>query len=342
MRIKLTLLMGMLLGMGWMALVHADVVSDDLNQIEVGRSPAAETAGAETTRADAEPPTEKQQAFESASVAFVNPDQPARQHEFEVYSEGYWYNYQETVGGDSFAGTEGDYRSVGLSYTYRPAKVNAFFEDTVNMFRLEGRMARGKVDYAGTGEWGGLDDRTYEVRGLMGKDLYWQGVRWTPYTGFGYRYLANKMSEIPARIIDGQWYASGYDRISRYSYLPFGFDVQKRLPAQWSVGMNMEYNLLIQGHQESHLEDMKDKNGDSLGFPNLVNDQHQGYGLRGSIKIMKEVSHVGLFVEPFVRYWDIEDSGVGCVNSSLGYGSACGLEPSNRTKEIGMKAGLHF
>ena len=104
----------------------------------------------------------------------------------------------------------------------------------------------------------------------------------------------------------------------------------------------MEYDVLIQGKQTSHFEDEKTIAGDSTGYNSSENDQQEGYGLRGSIKVMKEINRVGFFVEPFVRYWDIETSDVDIITSSTGYPSYYTWEPSNTTKEIGVRAGLHF
>ncbi len=45
---------------------------------------------------------------------------------------------------------------------------------------------------------------------------------------------------------------------------------------------------------------------------------------------------VDFVMEPFARYWHIQDSDVSCTVDT------CGLEPKNRTWEFGIRAGVRF
>ena len=56
---------------------------------------------------------------------------------------------------------------------------------------------------------------------------------------------------------------------------------------------------------------------------------------------MKETETVNLFIEPFVRYWKIDDSDI----SPVTYGGVLvgfGLEPENNSTEVGVRAGINF
>ena len=92
----------------------------------------------------------------------------------------------------------------------------------------------------------------------------------------------------------------------------------------------MEYDWFLGGRQYSHLED-------APGYSQtLYNKQSRGYGLRGAFKLAREGELLEFFIEPFVRYWHIEDSELNC-SSEL-----CGLEPNNRTEEYGARLGVKF
>jgi hypothetical protein len=61
--------------------------------------------------------------------------------------------------------------------------------------------------------------------------------------------------------------------------------------------------------------------------------QNTGYGLRLSGKVSKKIdAKTSVFIEPFIRYWDIANSDI--IN---GY-----LEPKNNTVEYGAKIGVSF
>ena len=283
--------------------------------------------------------------------SLVKPAAWTKKHTFDGGIEVYRYAYKEIVQGAFFAGTKGDYTGLFANYTYRPQRAAASLDAYPTMYRFEGRFASGRVDYTGTGTWDGLKDYMCEARGLIGYDyLPLPSLRVTPYAGLGFRYLNNGLDAIPARTIDGIDYPSGYDRESRYFYLPLGGEVEKILSGRWTVGMSFEYDLLLRGEQISHFEDMKDPAGQSLGYDPTTNRQNKGRGLRGAVKFTREFSRNAFYVEPFIRYWDIDDSkpsymtqgGQKVADPDNPGQFIQGLEPANTTREIGVKMGLTF
>ena len=71
-----------------------------------------------------------------------------------------------------------------------------------------------------------------------------------------------------------------------------------------------------------------------------MNNQDDGYGLRGSIKLIKMGKKQVYVFEPYIRYWNIE-------NSETVFGLLEGApydiwEPKNRTTEIGLAFRVRF
>jgi len=132
----------------------------------------------------------------------------------------------------------------------------------------------------------------------------------SPYLGFGYRYLEDKGDADPA----------AYKREQVYYYLPIGADWKKTLSPTWSLAFNTEVDVLLRGENTTHLSDKMKFRQDS------------GYGLRFAAKVEKNLQSVGIFAEPFFRYWDIDKS-----NVKYGF-----LEPKNKTTEFGLRVGFSF
>lgn len=189
------------------------------------------------------------------------------------------------------------------------------------------RIASGNVDYQsnGTGSARGNPDRYFEVRGLVGMDRVFEESSLSPYTGFGYRYLYD---DIRGASSSG---AVGYRRESNYYYLPIGLVYRKAFNDRSSLMGTLEYDQLLLGQQVSKLSDT------GLGYSDVTNDQHDGYGLKFSLKYQAAAWTVG----PYLYYWDIAQSNTAILyqyGSPIGYG----WEPANNTIETGMMAVWQF
>ena len=85
----------------------------------------------------------------------------------------------------------------------------------------------------------------------------------------------------------------------------------------------MEVDFLLNGQQNSN------------GIPvlgDIENNQDSGYGLRASVKFQKHWEKSDFIIEPFVRYWNIDDSDI--VNGVI--------EPANETTEFGIHLSLMY
>lgn len=247
---------------------------------------------------------------------------------FEIGTDIYSFSYTE----DIF-----DLEEKGLMYgvygifTLRPSDDDGMDMEIVDVYQVEGRFNYGKVDYESrpSGTIDDITDYTLELRGLLGKDMpLGQRFLLTPYIGLAYRYLnddtGGMISSTGAR---------GYERESRYFYLPVGAELAAQVTSQWKVSVKGEYDVFLQGEQTSKLSDV-------AGFADLENDQESGFGFRVSGKLSYMAENYEFFVEPFYRYWHIEDS-----NLSTSIGSVfitTGYEPENETQEIGGRIGVKF
>ena len=256
---------------------------------------------------------------------------------FELGTEYYTYKYTEVIG-VKVTGKKGGL--VG-SYTSRPwenQRIKSFKDifsgkNKINMFKVEGRLSYGAVDYSGSGTWGGIPDWNFEGRVLVGDDIpVMSATRLTPYLGFGYRHLFNKFSVAPARNVEGIDYSSGYDRLSNYFYIPVGLEAETHLTSHWSLGLKSEFDFFLWGKQISKLDKSVDKNDVNAGFPRVNNDQKKGLGWRASARLTRESEKFDIFAEPFFRYWHISDS----VADNGFY------EPNNKTWECGINTGVKF
>ena len=108
----------------------------------------------------------------------------------------------------------------------------------------------------------------------------------------------------------------------------------KILPGGWALAAEAEFDYLWYGKQYSDLNDANPL------FPDLSNEQDQGYGIRGAVRIEKKLTASSVFFEPFIRYWNISQSDD--TFFSAGGTLYRGYEPKNNTTEIGAAVGLKF
>lgn len=230
-------------------------------------------------------------------------------------------------------------QGISILYTRRSVLSGDVSESDRSFASLEFRYMTGKVDYHG-GRFDGTPLTLYNL-----KDYYFEGVlrvgaaydlneNWElwPYLGFGWRQLRNHLEE------GGP---GGYLRESTYWYLPIGLNTRFHTESGWNFVLNGEFDWLLKGTQYSGEMDL----GEPIGtLDGNTNAQNQGYGVRISLKAEKSLGKIGLFVEPFWRYWHIQNSSIGgkdLINYPGWYLDGF-YEPKNYTHEYGLKAGITF
>ena len=330
---------------GWAGFFTRDPVSKALDNYEADRNIARDQMTVKVDQGgENEQPAVSAQGVRSA-------DGTKKKHktlETESGVESYAYQYRETVGGERFMRLKGVFYGIYLNSTFRPNQLDPFYSDLMNFFRFEIRYAWAHLNYdGGVQDNAGnhvadlslshVPDSVLETRLLVGKDLSWQGVDFTPYSGLGFRYLTDDSSDTFGSFtyLGIDYNINGYLRKSYYFYLPFGIDISKSLAQSWQIGWNVEYDYFIQGTQKSYVE--------SENYSVPTNRQDKGYGMRTSFRLEKTTPNFGFQIEPFYRFWNIENSefvqtgpcvpNVGCPGA---------IEPSNTTHEIGVKLGLTF
>jgi hypothetical protein len=205
--------------------------------------------------------------------------------------EIYRFEYEESGIQDT-----GTFYGVVFGYIYRgwiPDTDMEKIKASRKMLAMEFRYAGGEVDYDGQLMSGtpyrisNIPDKTFEARLLIGPDLLRKKHLSTFYTGVGYRYLLDDSTSDPA----------GYERESNYLYLPVGYQFHQFTDAPWSIAATIEGDLLLLGVQKT-----------DLGFLDVNNDQHTGLGFRTAVKFQNQSDDYIFSIEPFFRYWDIDDS----------------------------------
>jgi hypothetical protein len=251
-----------------------------------------------------------------------------KNYTWELGPEISYFAYEEP----HFAETRGFLPGIAGSFTYHDSL----------MLKAEGRYSFGSLYYTSpvSGTMDKIPDHIWEVRGLSGYDFSLQaGAILTPYIGIGYRYLNdNSAGKVTSQ---GD---SGYERESNYYYSPVGVKFNTNSKTGWSTEATVEYDIFWWGKQISHLSDV------NLGFNDIENRQHRGYGLRGSIAFQtnaedsdydERTDEFAYSIEPFIRYWNIRDSQLAEV-TFMGSIIGVGLEPGNHSTEYGINLLVRF
>ncbi len=270
------------------------------------------------------------------SASLMAQESSIQEHAFDVGAEIYNFHYSEP---DPDVEWNGIMYGLAGAYTYHKDPYN---RDNL-MIGIEARCAWGQVDYDGELSDGtsytvdNIDDYTWELRGVAGKDFAFSDVTTiTPYAGLAYRYLNDDLSSDPA----------GYGREANYLYSPIGIQTITDLQNSWTVGLKAEYDLFWYGVQKTHWSDLGVLDLSGLGFgigelDDMENRQNNGYGLRASIEIQRIGETVDFIIEPFIRYWNIEKSEVEDLKQN-GITIGEGWEPANNTTEAGIKFMARF
>ena len=195
------------------------------------------------------------------------------------------------------------------------------------MIKVVGRFSYGQVDYQNSVTFNNIDDIIFEIRALGGYDFKLsKSFTMTPFIGLGYRYLRDDMAGRTSSTG-----ANGYLRESNYYYSPIGIEAVNVFNNGWSVGAIIEYDYFWKGKQKSNFSTA------DAGYNDVENDQNSGYGLRGSIMIKKQTARLFFAIEPFIRYWNIDQSE---IQNLTDYKTV--LEPKNESTEIGVKFTIGF
>lgn len=260
--------------------------------------------------------------FMFIGIRFVSAEVEPKKHSWDLGAELSHIKYKEP----NLMEEKGMMYGITGSYVYHNL-LNKI------MLKAEGKGGWGQIDYSSpsSGTMDDIDDYMMELRVAGGYDFsIWTTTMLTPYLGIGYRYLNDDSSGMTTTTG-----ALGYERESNYIYSPIGIATITELQNEWSVGLALEYDFFWKGIQKSHLSNV------GLGYNDLENDQDDGYGVKGSVKVQKKTEKLDFIIEPFIRYWNIkksEEKAVTYAGVIIGYG----YEPKNSSIEYGLKIAAQF
>ncbi|MCV2402251.1 hypothetical protein OFY17_05045 [Marinomonas sp. C2222] len=192
---------------------------------------------------------------------------------------------------------------------------------------IEVHYSTGFVDYQGSGTIENIPDTLLEVRGLFGGKADINPTYDTfVYIGIGYRNLNDDMS---GRVSSTS--ALGYERDQTYIYMPIGLEFQpKQIDRRWGLSGRIEYDLFLSGTNHSYL-------GEISGYDDITLHQNSGYGYRVSLGLTRHFQNASVSVEPFYRYWYLDDSMVTYDSKNEPR-----IEPYNNSKELGISFSVTF
>lgn len=235
-------------------------------------------------------------------------------------------------------------QGVSLVYTRMSVRSEEVSEEDPTFASLELRYMNGKADYDGFLSDGTVyynnDEKDYYMEAALKAGRYYtlsDSMKLWPYFGIGWRSLRNGEDSYTKW---GDVWVFNYQRTSTYIYMPIGLKWEIAMGESVKLTLNGQFDWLLHGNQNSHTGDFF-VNADSVS-----NTQNKGYGVRAAAKLSVNLGSMGLFVEPFWRYWKIQNSNKQWYDVYDSYGNYLGqgwmMEPFNITREYGIRAGIMF
>ena len=216
--------------------------------------------------------------------------------------------------------------------------------EDVNRYKFTLDYQTGSTEYSDINENPKQDftQQILEGRAVAGYDfMATRKTRVTPFFGVGYRYQldpSGSVFDIPISTLVAGDDQSEYDPINPFFnlrqpyevhthnlYLPFGVMTNTDITDSLSVGLNLEMDVLIWGMIKSNFSDLGDiysenmskatpgSNGQipnprTVKLKNTTNQLRGGFGFKGSTRITKKQRVFDWYVEPYIRYWHINES----------------------------------
>lgn len=263
-----------------------------------------------------------------------------QKHELAGGKEQYHYKYH--MPDHNRNGTLSGYTSA---YTYRPGKKDLLYNKAINTYRLDGRYSEGDVNIEDSEitsqnfRADNVDQRAWELRGLIGKEYIVDNNQFLLYGGLGQRYHKNGQ-EVGEDANDpnyGYWTSSNKQN---YTYIPLGVEYTTFLKNNWNLTFKGEYDWFLFGTDKEVLA-RATYSGDDFEY-----DFNNGFGIQGSLKFAKKSPFIDFFIEPFFRLWAIDHSeyieGDRLSSGSvLTHSTNWGMD-ENYSRELGVKFGAAF
>ncbi|MFP3983400.1 MAG: hypothetical protein ACLFV2_06885 [Desulfurivibrionaceae bacterium] len=247
----------------------------------------------------------------------------AAEHDFSIGFDAMFMDYEESGAMEE----DGDLYGVTGKYTFH-GRWHGRWMCEAGLRYLEGDLDYEGRTFGGSPAVAESEDWVMEARFLVGRDYGpKRGILVTPFSGMGYRFWNSD--------IQG---AEGYEREVEYLYSPVGVRLSSSLSPNWDLGLSAEYDIFWGGNVKTYLSDVDPGFSD----PEVDQDAGYGYGLKLSASLERRLSPgYTLAVEPYLNYWDIDDSDREIVYYN-GVGFFEVYEPENKTTSYGCRINLIF
>jgi len=245
-----------------------------------------------------------------------------KMHYYSIAPEVSSYKYKESVASPFKAKLSGT--MVGFSAEYLNSGGLGYIEKSIPVqLRMRFNYMQGSLDYDGSlqdkygnymGPHKATGNKNYFVDMIFAGGLGFklsEKFSISPYIGLGHRYLVDEENSNDPY---------DYKREQTYYYMPIGADWKILPTPAWKLTLNTEADILLRGENYTHL------------YGGMKFRQKSGYGFRTAFKIERNLKSMGIFAEPFYRYWEIKESDV--VDGWI--------EPKNKTQEFGLRIGVSF
>jgi hypothetical protein len=246
---------------------------------------------------------------------------------FKFGLEAGYFNYQEPGLIESDGGLAGAFGEYKLHFSD-----SLILPDTLI---IDGNIKAGRTDFTsyGRGELEDQDNFVSEIRANLGKEFnILNSVYIMPYAGIGYRYQNTDPSANGSITTTGHYLK---EQEVHYLYLPLGIKTGVMLLSNWAVEVTAEFDVFLDGTQKSFFNNI------NTHLDDVEEDLSDGYGFRGSIAFIQRTPVFDLSIEPFIRWWDIDNSKNTSVVCNTSF-CARGFEPDNETYEVGVRFGFSF
>ena len=277
-----------------------------------------------------------------------------RTNTFSISYQTFFSHYSEPEKTRTLTGV---WQGVEGAYTFRPPKGNLLNTPVFNYYAFETFYARGSNKIYENEQRASDNSITkliikkipgymFEERFLLGRDyLPLSTLRVTPYTGFGLRYKTDHSAghyNVFDNYLGSPVVALGYNFSDIYNYVPLGINLDLAQKNNDQVSLNLEYDFLVNGYERDDYSNFDQFTLPIDGFTNqnLRYNLDHGWGIRSSLKFLKHLSLVDIYLEPYIRFWHIAPSEIS--SGLVGGGNFSATTNKNNTLEAGSILGVLF
>ncbi len=268
-----------------------------------------------------------------------------QKHKLEIAYEGSDYTYREPHT-DQKARLTAKKKGFDIVYTRQSVLSGDLTDNDPSFASLEFRYMDGRTDW---------EDSTRSKVDTNVKDSYMEAalkfgrkfqmtepLQLRPYLGIGWRESRHGDDPFDRKYLTvdaGVSYEEDVDAKktkATYFYIPIGTSLIWDMGDNFALSFNGEFDWLIHGCLNVHAPDYFN-NSDNLSV-----SLNQGYGVRFSAKAELDFGSIGVFVEPFWRYWQVQRSSKSWYELGGVPDGGCTRSPVNNTREYGIRTGISF